>query len=633
MLRNWFGCGGSAILGALALVSVGCSVTALEERAPPIAVNRCESDDDCGAGHCSAGLCVASRGELSTLLFELTPTANGGELSGVSFFHSLTDLPLAGGVVDLPLDAVTIKGSILAEPRPHCSPTFQGNRPLPIARDSSVPARVTFTPALRTRGLPLSARAATLETHGPEIDGRPSRYGFHLVVPAGAYDVDVEPYPVASDAAPAPLPAGCAFPPQLIRGLCVENEAELVLPLAVPTRLRLSVSDREQRLDNWVADIVDSVTGKPISTRVALSLPSTSGGISEYSVDLDFLPVIEYRDCEQQQSSAEEFVRLSPPPDVLAPTVLFRRTALGLFTSGVARIDRMPELSKPVVVEGHVFSGPDRTPTGATLVFIARSLSGVPEGVFASFTRTVVTNAEGRFEVTLLPGTYDVHAAPGDGQGGAERFRTTKQAVWEVAPTPAVQAGRAVELASAIRIVGAAAVPGGREGARGASVVAEASAFTLGRDVLARSLDEVRLEPRATTATITDTAGNFVLSADEGTFDFSVRPPEGSGLPWLVAPKLELAGDTEVRQLPPLELPWPVALKLRTSIDGDALDPALLGARLRAFAPVDADGVPISDSNVAHALVPVAEGRVDMKGSATLLVPASLHPIRSEPAP
>lgn len=609
---------------------LGCSVTALEERERSIAINACDEDAQCGAGRCSNGACVASDGQLSTLLFELTPTATGNALAGVSFFKLEPELAFDGGRASVSLDfaaALPLTGSVVAELRPEtCASRFlrpgSTGASLPVAEDDSIPARVSFTPAVGGVGLTVSSRTAEAQPRGNGDPETPRSYGFASSLPAGRYDLQIEPY-----APVEPVSAGCKYPPQLIRGLCIEGGANLALslPLPLPTELKLSITHRDSQplANGWMVDMVDSVSGKLISTRVPLSLPSTAGGVAAYSVVLDYLPVIEHEDCERvPKPTSSELVRLSPPPGEVAPTLLFERSALELFSPGAGRIEELPRVPSAVTVEGHVLSAQAKQPEAATLTFVGRSLQGIPAGVLASFVRTVETRDEGEFEVALLPGTYDVHVSPKAGEGTP--LRTSREMSWEIAATPLRQAGRAIELADAITLEGFASVPvGGGGGARGANVIVEPSHVPSSESsVLSRALDGVQLGPRSATTVISGAEGAFRLLTDSGKFHLSVRPPEGSGFAWLVMPNLELEDETTSLELPELELPLPVVVHVNASVNEESAG-AIAGARVRAFAVIDEAGAPTADLSKAT-LLPVAEGRIN-DGSLDLMVPAFLH--------
>lgn len=615
-------------LGMSAGFSQACTVTALAERESSIAVNTCDSTDECSGGRCRGGICVAPGTELSTLLFELTPATNAGAIAGSSF---LAVAPNVGeGVIELELSQARVVGSLTPE-RGGCALGFRGIQPgqtLAVGADGTIPTRVTFTPSIRSR-LPAFAGqvigAETVESANSVVPAMPISHQFAADLPSGTYDLHAEPFELSTE---APRESSCRFPPQLIRGLCIEAEAggrtELKLALPVPAQLELVVTAQEQQLSGWVADVIDSTTGRRISLPVPLSLPSTDQGVSAYRINLDYQPVVEHLNCRQQpRGSASEIVRLSPPGDKVAPVLLFDREALELFSRGRALIDGVPVLPSPVTVEGHVFSRPGGSPEAATLTLVARKLSGLPAGVLAALTRRVQSRSDGQFEVQVLPGSYEVHIEPQGPRAADEPPLAATRVSWEIAEHPPRQGGRAVELGKALTVLGSAVLPGpGRVGARGASVIADASAKPPVDDVLVRALSGVFLVPRATTAVISDPNGSFGIHSDFGIFDFSIRPPEGSGLAWLVMANLDLSAPEETRQLSRLALPLPVVVPI-AAWDPSSKTP-IEGARVRAFAAVDELGGPTLPGSESS-FVLVAEGRLDAAGRVGLMVPASLH--------
>jgi len=623
------GCGAFAFLFALG-VSSGCSVTALSERESPFASNECESNDHCSGGQCSGGMCVAVATELSSLLFEVTPSTNAGLIGGASFLSPHPRFTSVGGVVELELEALDVTGSLTPAGRRDCTPFFTGARDeiLGAAADGSIPARVTFTPAVRPDGPALPGRITSAETVPTPSVGNPlvpSSHEFDLELPSGTYDVLVEPWELAFESS-----AGCSFPPQLIRGLCLEERTDLQLSVPVPARLQLTVASEPNYLEGWVADVLDEASGRSISRAVPFRNPATGGGTSKYSVQLDYLRVVEHEACVlRADEDRTELIRLSPPADLLAPVMLFERTALELFSPGQGHIGELPALPAPVTLEGHVFSGTNLG-EAASLTFVAQELKGVPGGVMAAFTRRTETRKDGGFQVELLPGTYEVTVVPTAAALGGELGLAATRATWEVGVTPSLQAGRAIELRRAVSIRGSAFGPGEtRPGARGANVVAEASRRATAENVLVRALRGEAAAPRATSMVITEADGQFAISADFGVFDFSVRPPEGSGFAWLVMPNLDLSFSGETRSLSEVQLPLPVEVDLRARLVGDANAKRLEGARVRVHASIDMNGEPTA-AGVETSLIVVAEGRLDGSGRARLLVPASLQSARSE---
>lgn len=613
-----------------------CGVSGLEESERSVAVNECGSDDECGVGTCSSGLCVARRGTIPAVLLEVTPSVTGGATAGNPMLHMAGELPLHGGALRVALDEVNVVAKIKAPRAAGCAPLFlsaAGGPPIPQASDGSIPARVRFTPVERALGLSVVSRTSEVETSSAVagLPAAPARYDFKLALGAGAYDVYVEPSPLTNAAS---LASGCAFSPLLMRGLAVASgmpaPMELVLPVPAHLQLKIRVLDANVQLVGWTVDLVEPARGQVLSTQARLSLPSTSGGLSEYSLALDYLPVAAGQGgsvaAPSSGAAGDELVRLSPPEGTVAPTFFFERTALELFSKGSGVIDKLPPVANPVSVEGRVMEAGTGHEHASTVTFVATELAGTPAGVLASFTRRVETRAGGAFQVDLLPGKYTVRTAPeGPTREGEVPFALA-ETVWEIAPSPSLQAGRAIEVSPAIALSGRVVVPTGRaDGARGATVSAEVSPTTTESDVLGRSLDAWPVVPRATSALITKVTGAFLLHADAGVFDLSVRPPDGSGFPWYVAPRLNVGPKgAPIRDLSPLQLPLPVRYEVRGEVTGSGGD-RLTGALLRAYVLLDEDGTPTAEQKSARALLPVAETRFDDTASATLLVPALVN--------
>lgn len=620
-------------LGVGAGLSEACTVSALAERESSIAVNQCSSNDDCSQGSCREGLCVGSESQLANLLLELTPSANAGPIAGASF---LVASPVTSNqVLELELRMISVVGSITPG-QPGCTARFRENpsgQTLPVALDQSIPANLSFSPSILPKLPTLAGRLISAQTE-PSANSSdpltPASHRFIAELPPGIYDIHARPFEIATEASGE---SRCRLAPQLIRGLCIEasrGSAELRLTLPPPVHLDLVVRVEEQQLSGWIADVIDGVTGLQISRPVALSLPSTDQGISVYHIGLDYQPVIEHQDCRQQPlGRADEVVRLSPPADQVAPVLLFERRALELFSKGHARIDGVPRMPNRVTVEGHVFDSSNGSPTSATLTLVASKLSLVPKGVLAAFSRRVKASADGRFEADILPGSYQVHVEPDRSFELGKVPLASARVTWEVPESPRHQAGRAVELSGSLLLLGNAVLPGSREGARGASVVAEAPVRLRTQGHLTRALDGVFLPPYATDAVIADHGGAFGIYADRGIFDLSVRPPNGSGLAWLVLPNLDLSDSEGTRKLPRLELPLPVAVPVSASIPGDSRSsegsaPRLEGARLRAFVPLDAEG-DLASPGAEDSYILVAESRLNALGETQVLVPASLQ--------
>ncbi|HLV66092.1 MAG TPA: hypothetical protein VKY73_09775 [Polyangiaceae bacterium] len=618
---------GAALAGSGLAVGSGCTVTALAERERPVAVNECEVDSDCGPGaSCSERACFAHTGSLSTLLFELTPTAAAGILAGERL-TTVQSVPLSGGSFELRLeDLSSVRGRVREAVPSGCefAGLREGTRVLP-ASDGTIPARVSFAPSERRLGLPAETHYAEV-TNLVTFPGVAATHSFDVNVPAGTYDLYIEPFPLVAQSIDAPMPPTCALPPQLLLGQRLGGgRVDLTLEVPAPARLALSIflPASERVLSGWSVDMIEPSTGRVLSTRATLGLGQQAGANTlRFDAQLAYLPVA-YADDTASAAKGNELVRLSPPDDVAAPTLFFERAALELFTQGSGTIELVSSLPRPVHLEGQVLDRGTGEPRRASVTLTATRIHQASPGTLASFVRMVETDAEGRFEVELVPGTYAVQAVPRLIAERPDIGYAIAEATWEVAPEPTQQAGRAIELDPAPEFVGRALVPGTGSGARGADVNATVSPFAAPSGVLARALGETAPVPRSVTALIDDPGGRFHLDVDRGLLDFSVRPPEGSRLAWLVMPGVRLEGSQDLGQL---RLPTPVKLEGTARVAGRSdLTPALARAHVRAYALLDESGASTDDPALARAAVAVAEGRLDPDAGFVLYLPASLH--------
>ena len=625
---------GAALLFALAFAPA-CSVTALAERERTTAANDCTSDDECGGGTCSGGTCVASSpGELDFLSFELVLSGQAGSIAGKSLWRSPT--LLTGPVQDLRFSgAATVTGRIEVAVTPECLDVpFVGlwrGGPILVAEDGSVPARLTFVRS-DAYGVGQENITAAVDTEAKEIRGdvmnQPETTRFTLGIPVGFYDVYVEPTPVHGSVSPE-LRALCTLPPQLLLNQPIASSSDVSLVLGIPRAASIEIDLRFPNDTNqppelntfagWQLDMIDSHSGRLISTQVTIPSAAESGT----RWPLRYLPVTISGD-RTPNTSGSELVRLSPPEGSVAPTFLFERSALELFQKGSAVITPIDSMPTGVSFEGQVLTRGSGEPVQAAVALTATRITKVPTGVFASYSRTAQTDRDGRFTVPLLPGTYRVQVEPTLAEGQVGGGFALAESEIDIPASPQNQAGRVVEVDPVLDVQGRA-ILWTTEGALGASVGVEPSVLRSKPDALERSLGEAGLSPRSARTSIDQASGEFAFSTDVGTFDFFVRPPADTNLAWYVMTGLEVRDATDVGSV---ELPLPVRLEgnvtLGASIGSEP--PFLAQSLLRAYVLLDVAGAPTRDAAKAHAAVPVAETRVDALGHYVLNVPASLNP-------
>jgi len=596
------------LAGACVWVLTACNVASVKEQPNVIPQNQCTSDADCAVGSCGGkGTCRTTKGTFDTLLFEVTPPADATAIAGVQFLKRIDGVLATNGALDLPLDLVAQISGRVTRSADTCVPQFVHDDGVTSyatdASDRTIPTLITVTPSSGALGLFSSPVVVPDDTARNS-----STYKFELSVPPGDYDIYIQPKKQPT--------SDCPVPPQLLRRQALNGTVTLNIALPAPQTFGLHVSwvPADGALDGWSVDMLDSISGRAISNRLPLS-PNAKG--TEYSANLSYLPVV------GDATKTDQFIRLSPPDGVTAPTLLFARTGLGLFSASSGSIDQLSSLPAPVHVAGAVTARVTPEPVSATVTLVATKVTGVDPGVLASFVRTVDVGQNGAFELDVLPGTYRVSAVP---SGSSSQQLAEANTVWDVGTSPTVQAGKVIELNDTLPITGVAVDPSGSIGMTGAQVQAVPSPSSIVTDVLHQALGEIAVVPRAS-STIVESSGAFKLKVDTGTYDFSVRPRSTSGFSWLVIPSIPV-GTTPATSNGPglntLTLPLPVVYTGTLTVPGSKVGMTPIpGAQIAAYVYVK-NGEYTSDATSADSVLQVALTRSDNTGTFEILIPSGL---------
>ena len=598
---------------ALALAWLpACDVASVPAAASKIANNQCQSDSDCSGGVCTEQQCRGRTGTFQTVMFEITAPADGSEVAGVQFLKVVDKLdPFKE--LPLELDLVSqVVGDVKAVGRA-CIPQFVDDQGevLVLASDTTIPAVVTLIPKTRALGLysPNSVTKSLLPDN--------KSWRFSLNVPPGPYDIYIEPKRQPDDA--------CPVPPQLVRDrVFVGGSSPLAISLPEPTVFEFHVTWplADGALNGWLVDMLDPATGRVISNRVKLALGK--GGKTDYVGRVSYFPVVQQALADRK---AEELVRLSPPPMVVGPTILLARSALGLFSANSGHLTGLTVLPTSVEVHGQVTSQSTPKPVAASVTLVATKINGIDPGVLASFVQTATVGADGLFQADLLPGTYRVSAVPRTGldssaaAGEDSRLASVTQE-WVVASAPGVQAGKVVELSSAIGSNGQVLDPSGRAPAA-ALVQAVPSPASIQSDLLRDALGEVAFVPRASTGTV-DGNGYFAFNSDPGTFDIAVQPSPGTGFGWAVLPGADITTASAGLNLDALTIPFPLSYSGTVTVPGSESRRPVPGALIRTYIYLRGREY-TADPSLADSVVQIGEARANETGEFRVLIPAALN--------
>ncbi len=604
----------------IAALSAGCTVQALEDTSLEPTVNECTADADCGTGKCdpTLKLCRAEQGAFATVLFEITAPADADRYGGLSFLMPQEVAP-SGGPLDLALGVVSkVTGSVKPQ-----KADFQGSCEIGYgaANASLSPAvKVTFTSTMKLLGVP--APRFTAKT---TYDAVGKKYEFEAWLPPDVYDVYVEPLEEGQN------PDSCSVVPQLVRDVKIEaGDVEAQIPLQAPNLLEIEVllpvaavtSKEKTPLVGWEIDVIDPGSGLRLSAPTQLELVDDPTDVQNQH----YTAAVEFSEAtgENVQVGAE-LVRLRPPAGADKPTVVIERAHLGLFSTGPAKIEAQKQFWPEAVkldqisvfgTNGQPFAGT------ATARFVSTKLEidsggGKDQMGLAFFEKTVEIVDGVAKDVHLLEGEYDVFVAPPASSGFATT--KTKLTVSNQAKQGATQGGKSVTLELVSDVGGSVLTPGGVKAATGASV--QAVAAPVGATPLEIAVDTKPFSPKATSGMV-GKEGEFSFEVDPGVFDFSVRPPDGTGFAWLVRPGVEVKSG--VHDLGPMTLPLPVIYEGNVSVPGSSTPVPLPGALIRAFIYLNAAGY-TGDRTGATTAVQLAEARADSTGAFRLFLPANLN--------
>lgn len=627
----------SLAIGLVALTSA-CSLTALEEDTIEPAKNTCEADSDCPGAACdtSLGVCKSTSGSFPSILLEVVPPASVVGYGNVRFLKPVNDLPLTGGQLDVSLDVVAkVEGTVVPTPGNYddCVPLY-GDPDDVEHQSNTAPVRLTFTPQAKLFGLSTPQYVANAIWDSTE-----KTYKFVVWMPADTYEVYVERDPDSNEF----LDTSCTIAPQFVYDANGDQwevpAGDFTMPLVLQPPSQLSVTvPSPVDLQGWTVELVHPGNGKLLSAPITLKLNPAATG--EYVAD------VEYTKLWHADQAGTELVRIRPTPcpaepqgtepceEAIGPTLVVQRSAVEWSDPGTALIDQFAKLDVgpaaqptfPTVTlkDLSLVAGAGFYHGSASIRFVSKEYglelknqNGPLEGVQAFFDRTITTDSD-KFDVVLLPGEYDVYAAPSSGS----EFATTHTELsvklqGEPGSTGEVQY-KNITLEPVSHVDGSV-VTMAQDPAVGAQVQGVASPTPL--TPLQIAAGAAPFKPQALSGSV-DENGSFLLIGDPGTLDFSVRPADDTAFPWLVRPNVEVS--STAHKLGEMQLAWPVIYSGSVLLPGESAAGGAGGSLIRAYIFLDADGYTDSRDG-ATSVIQIAETRVNDDGSFRLFLPPHLN--------
>ncbi|MDH5492231.1 MAG: hypothetical protein OEY14_09780 [Myxococcales bacterium] len=542
---------GAALLGA-------CSFAEAPEG--PSVMNECARADQCVSGVCDAehAICIEPRSEPMRVGVEVLPASDPG--GGTPVRSTFPEIDVASPLgLDLPLQArMTIVGDL----------RYQG---------AVVPADLTFVRESRFAAGPSTrTRTSTFAEPTRAEDGSLADFSVGVVA-ADTYQVEVQPTGEAIRRLP-PLQVQVTTGDADLGRIDLTYPESLAEPCAGPTStgctltgqvLSLLPDGTREAEDGLQVRAVEIDSGRTVSSTAITGASSLDLSLLAGAFELVIAP----------GATPFVFVVTAGEGRPLFPTV---SADPALFFPGETPRILVPRLT-PVRYVAQVEDGRAQPVGGATIDFSSSDVFDETLQLGGSFRTSAETLAAssleadagaldpdaGRFEVDLLPGTYDVVITPsGDDLG--------------------IFVGRLVVVPSDTPVNGMVFVVPDRS-RLGGSIETEDARPVAGAMVratpLTNHLERPESQHNRTSEAQTDATGRFDLPLDVGCYDLTIRPLEGTAFPWIVAPDLRFV-DADVIYEDHFRVLLPVPLEgTVTSPDGAPM----AGAEIRAYAILEGD--------------------------------------------
>jgi hypothetical protein len=620
------------IRGVSLLVVSACNVTEVPPVSSQVANNECEGNQDCPGGSCSDGACVTGSSVLENVLLEVTPQT-GDLIAPLPFLTPLAAAARADVVVQPP---ATVSGYVTLHPDPTCDPVFLteelGTVIEPV--EGTIPVKATFVASARAQGLPAPIYESKVL---PVAERDMGRLGFKIVVPPGEYDVYLQPPPTTPE-------SNCKVPPWLLLRQRIDASGPFEIKLSKPLSLSVPVHWSTASLDNFTVELLDSVSGRVLSTTATLGNPGVdSNGRVFYTADLAYSQVLERNSMNELVVSEASYglVRISPPETTVAPTIMGDARAIGLTPSTEGGLLLSTELPPPVVVEAQTGQLGTTVPIPAIVTVTATRVQGMDQGLYASFARTyevadkdkldsegnVVIRA-GTFTATLPPGDYVVDSIPKLGSAPCPKsgcaVLAARRDFWNVGVSPPLQAGKLIQFQRAPTVNGRALSSSGKP-LTGAAVRLLSSQIRPTPDRWNQTDRDGNPVPFSTVG-IVDGQGMFELNADPGTFHLLVQADPTARFGWYLRPQFKVDARDQELSVGTLTVPLARRHTGRVLIDSKTTEdrPALANALLRAYVYITREGEYSPAATEGGGVVQVAETRTNDHGEFELLIPARL---------
>lgn len=573
--------------------------------------NTCSSNAECGErAVCQDSRCISTQVDLTGMILEVRPTlaSFGASTSYLLFPGDKFTHQSAPEGVRIQLDAnlpepISISGGMV---------NLDYTSECALPPNKSYPVKLTLDRLTSFSGFQFEPYVIESKMKDGTME-----YELNGSVPPGRYNVYIEPKQIEGCVEPPP-------PPVFYANQDLTRKSPIWSMPRPTTLLGDMVPPVDTDLTGFRLDVVEHDTGRVISTTQILETPAMGAPVA-----------FELRLVWPEDPTISPYLRLRPPEVVSRPPSMPSMASkpsvywdlLGAFGASPDKsnlhLSLADLITTPRTVGIRIRDEHDQGVT-ASVKIQSTKLSG-DVATNASYGSDVLdTDAEGSLTTQLPPGNYRLRITPKPKNTADldSKLAITDVSLEVTAPTDkdpgdTCSCGHEFVIAQKTALKGRIATLSG-EPLINTRILTEPSQVT-GASYwnIVHALDP--LLPDAASA-MSDLSGAFQLDIDPGaSSDFSVRPGEGTGFPWLVRPRVTpQLTDTEI-VLPALKVSAPVFL------EGLVRDPSqrpVGGASIYAWAPVhDATA---AGGGLSGTVIKIAEITTDEQGHYELTLPASI---------
>ncbi len=423
----------------------------------------------------------------------------------------------------------------------------------------------------------------------------------------------------------------CNLPPVLVRDVGV-SASQSLLTLAWPTPKSIALDVQIQAsafatgsdLYHWQLDIVDPIQGRVLAVPVTLganTVDAKDPGLVDYKATVNYNPILS---ADSSPPVGTELIRLQPPTGVAQPTYYVSMSGLTLFAGSNEAPLPINAVPAAVTIQGRVETADQAQPLAAPITFLSTGFSVGNSGIWADYTASTQSGADGQFNITLPAGQYRVLVVPsGDGK------HAVLDTQWTIQSSPSNQAGRLLQVPIYSQVQGNAADSSQLTAFQSATIEATpANGLLCDRATQIVALRNSSPGARSASALFQPQSNSqFVLPVDMGRFDFSLRP--STDRPWIVWKGKEVVTGTNTLSAwaSPLPVPWAGSLKVPSNVtSGGSGSTQIPWAVMRVYALLDDGGQVANDPKIAATIVQVAESRSEADGTFQLELPDGFQP-------